>query len=155
MEIRCEKCGAPMGRLPYPPPTVDAIIEVAYGRIVLIRRKFPPSGWALPGGFVDTGETLEEACRREALEETGLLLHDLRQMHTYSDPSRDPRRHVISTIFVARADGVLRAGDDAADAKIVPLAELPSPLAFDHEGILKDFREARYGIGPSPPDGFS
>lgn len=120
----------------------------------MIRRKYPPPGWAFPGGFVDEGETLEEACVREALEETGLHIHDLRQLHTYSDPKRDPRRHVISTIFVARAEGEPKAGDDAGDAQVFSLDEIPEPLAFDHEQILRHFDEGRFGIGPSPPEAF-
>jgi ADP-ribose pyrophosphatase YjhB (NUDIX family) len=154
MELRCAACGTVLPDLPFPIPTVDAIIEVGHRRIVMIQRKYPPPGWALPGGFVDAGETLEEACVREAIEETGLHIRDLRQLHTYSDPKRDPRRHVISTIFVARAEGEPRAGDDAGDAKIFSLDEIPKPLAFDHEQILKEFVEGRFGIGPSPPEAF-
>lgn len=154
MEVRCAACDAVLKDIPFPLPTVDAIIEVGYRRIVMIHRKYPPPGWALPGGFVDAGETLEEACVREALEETGLRIRDLRQLHTYSDPKRDPRRHVISTIFVARAEGEPRAGDDAGEAQIFSLDETPTPLAFDHEQILKDFIEGRFEISPSPPEAF-
>ncbi|MBD3334184.1 MAG: NUDIX domain-containing protein [Candidatus Eisenbacteria bacterium] len=151
MKLSCPHCGRDWKPLPFPLPTVDAIIETAPGRIVLIQRKYFPHGWALPGGFVDAGESLEEACIREAREETGLAIHALRQMHTYSAPHRDPRRHVISTIFTARADGEPKGADDAADARIFSLDALPRPLAFDHERILDDYRKGRYGVGPSRP----
>lgn len=120
-----------------PLPTVDIIIEIA-GGIVLVRRKNPPHGWALPGGFVDYGESLESAARREALEETGLTVTLVRQMHSYSAPGRDPRFHTISTVFIARADGSPCSGDDAAEARIFSLDNLP-PLVFDHQLILQDF----------------
>lgn len=152
--LRCPACGEFLDDIPCPVPTVDAIIEVGYRRIVLIRRKYPPPGWALPGGFVDTGETLEEACAREAKEETGLAIRNLRQLHTYSDPRRDPRRHVISTIFVATTGGDPVAGDDAAEARVFSLDDLPSPLAFDHARILSEFASGSHGIGPSPETAF-
>lgn len=117
--------------------TVDIIIETE-GGIVLIERRNPPHGWALPGGFVDYGETLEHAARREALEETGLIIHRLHQMHTYSDPGRDPRHHTISTVFIAQAEGILLAGDDAAKAGVFTETTLP-PLAFDHGDILNAY----------------
>jgi 8-oxo-dGTP diphosphatase len=116
-----------------PVPTVDVIIR-AVGGIVLVRRKHTPLGWALPGGFVDAGETLEE---------TGLVVRLGRQFHTYSDPARDPRRHTISTVFLADADGVPRGGDDAAEARVFPAAALP-PLVFDHAQILADYFAGRY-----------
>jgi 8-oxo-dGTP diphosphatase len=125
-----------------PVPTVDLIIRTG-GGIVLVRRKYPPLGWALPGGFVDAGETLEEAAEREALEETGLAVRLVRQFHTYSDPARDPRRHTISTVFLADADGAPRGGDDAAEARIFQPGGLP-PLVFDHEQILADYLSGRH-----------
>ena len=131
-----------------PVPTVDVIIELAGDRIVLIRRKNPPYGWALPGGFVDYGESLEAAAAREAFEETGLHVTLLSQFHTYSDPQRDPRQHTISTVFVARADGAPVAGDDAAEAVAVALDALPDEMAFDHGQIVADYRRAR----TEPPD---
>jgi 8-oxo-dGTP diphosphatase len=127
---------------PHPIPTVDVIIRVA-GGIVLVRRKYPPLGWALPGGFVDAGETLEAAAAREAREETGLAVRLVRQFHTYSDPSRDPRRHTISTVFLADADGVPLGGDDAAEARVFPPPALP-PLVFDHAQIIADYLAARF-----------
>ncbi len=130
-----------------PAPTVDVIIE-AKGEdgkegIVLIKRKNPPFGWALPGGFVDYGESLEEAAVREAQEETSLEVCRLFQLHTYSDPSRDPRFHTISTVYIACGRGVLEARDDASEAKVFPRSALPSSLAFDHGRILKDYLAAR------------
>jgi len=127
-----------------PVPTVDIIIELSDNRIVIIERKNPPFGWALPGGFVDYGETLEDAARREAMEETGLKVELVRQLHTYSEPSRDPRQHTISTVFVARADGDPVAGDDAANALACHRDKLPATMAFDHRRILADFLEGVY-----------
>ena len=125
-----------------PVPTVDLIIR-AGGGVVLVRRKHPPLGWALPGGFVDAGETLEAAAAREALEETGLVVRLGRQFHTYSDPARDPRQHTISTVFLAEADGSPRGGDDAAEARVFAPGKLP-PLVFDHAQILADYLAERY-----------
>ncbi len=131
-----------------PVPTVDLIIrmktEDGVDGVVLVKRRNPPHGWALPGGFVDYGETLEEAAVREAKEETGLDVVLERQFHAYSDPSRDPRLHTISVVFLASARGVPRGGDDAAEARIFPLDELPSPIAFDHAEILRDYIEGRH-----------
>jgi 8-oxo-dGTP diphosphatase len=125
--------------------TVDAIIEVQKG-IVLIERSNPPFGFALPGGFVDYGESLEQAVRREAREETGLELLDLRQFHTYSDPSRDPRFHTVTTVFAARAEGMPTAGDDAAAARVVRIEEIGGlRFAFDHGQVLKDYLASRTG----------
>lgn len=126
-----------------PIPTVDIIIEIrdARGRegIVLIERKNPPPGWALPGGFVDYGESLEAAAVREALEETSLRVRLVGQLGTYSDPARDPRRHTISTVFIARGRGTPKAADDAGDLRIRTERGIDVPLAFDHEKILKDY----------------
>jgi 8-oxo-dGTP diphosphatase len=134
-----------------PAPTVDIIIEVEGGagpsgarRIVLIKRKNPPFGWAIPGGFVDYGETLEAAAMREAREETSLEVRLVRQFHTYSDPSRDPRKHTISTVFIATAAGTPQGADDAAEARVFSIDELPGPVAFDHGDILRDYREQKY-----------
>jgi 8-oxo-dGTP diphosphatase len=123
-----------------PTPTVDVVILSEDG-VVLVRRKNPPEGWALPGGFVDEGEFLEEAAAREALEETGLSVALLEQFFTYSDPARDPRRHTMTTVFLANAEGAPEGADDAAEARIWPWDALPRPLCFDHARILGDVRE--------------
>ena len=125
--------------------TVDIIIE-CQGGIVLISRKNPPLGWAIPGGFVDYGESVEAAAVREAAEETSLKVTLVEQMHTYSDPSRDSRHHTVSTVFIARADGTPVAADDARQAGIFTAADLPSPMVFDHPAILKDYFTYKSGI---------
>jgi 8-oxo-dGTP diphosphatase len=128
---------------------VDAIIELGGGGIVLIRRKNPPPGWALPGGFIDYGESAEEAVVREALEETGLEIALVELFHVYSDPRRDPRRHTLAIVFIASAGGTPRAADDASAVGVFREGELPAPLAFDHARILADyFRYRRTGIRP-------
>jgi 8-oxo-dGTP diphosphatase len=128
-----------------PKLTVDVIIEMGDQRdVILIRRKNPPHGWALPGGFVDEGETVEEAARREALEETSLHVELERQFHVYSDPHRDPRWHTVSVVFIGRAEGESRGADDAREARAFPREALPEPLAFDHGQILEDYLRGRY-----------
>jgi 8-oxo-dGTP diphosphatase len=128
-----------------PKLTVDVIIEIGDQReVILIRRKNPPHGWALPGGFVDEGETVEEAARREALEETSLHVELERQFHVYSDPRRDPRWHTVSVVFIGRAKGEPQGADDAREARAFPRDALPEPLAFDHGQILEDYLRGRY-----------
>mgnify|MGYP001497737456 CR=1 FL=1 len=122
-----------------PAPTVDVVILLPGDRVVLVRRRNPPHGWALPGGFVDPGEPLWAAAAREAREETGLSVELGEQFHAYSDPRRDPRRHTISTVFLGRAEGEPRGGDDAAEARAFPWTALPE-LVFDHAEILADVR---------------
>ena len=126
-----------------PIPTVDIIIEFQ-GSIILIKRKNPPEGWALPGGFVDYGETLESAALREAKEETGLNIELTKQFHTYSDPKRDARHHTITTVYIAKAHGSPIAGDDAKEAGIFKRGALPEQIAFDHREILNDYFTGRY-----------
>ncbi len=126
-----------------PLPTVDLIIEYN-GGIILIKRKNPPYGWALPGGFVDYGESLETAAVREAREETGLDVELVRQFHAYSEPERDSRFHTITIVYIARAKGLPRAGDDAADVGVFTRDNLPEDIAFDHRDILMDYFEKRY-----------
>ncbi|MEC4685050.1 MAG: NUDIX hydrolase [Nitrospirota bacterium] len=126
-----------------PLPTVDLIIEYNSG-IILIRRRNPPHGWALPGGFVDYGESLEAAAVREAKEETGLDVELVRQFHAYSEPERDSRFHTITIVYIARAKGVPRAGDDATDVGVFARDNLPEDIAFDHRDILMDYFEKRY-----------
>ncbi len=126
-----------------PIPTIDLIIEYNNG-IILINRKNPPEGWALPGGFVDYGESLEAAAVREAKEETGLDVELLRQFHAYSDPKRDPRHHTITLVFIAKAKGKAVAGDDAKEIGLFNKDTLPDQLAFDHRDIINDYFTRRY-----------
>jgi len=139
--ILCPHCGKEVEKYRNPFPTVDAIIEMEDLGIVLIRRKNHPFGWALPGGFVNYGESLESAALREAEEETSLKVELRYLLGAYSDPARDPRHHTISVVFVVRGKGEPRAADDAEDIGIFDLNSLPRRLAFDHEKILKDYSE--------------
>jgi 8-oxo-dGTP diphosphatase len=134
-----------------PAPTVDIIIELidesqnpGIKKIILIKRKNPPYGWALPGGFVDYGESLEESALREAKEETSLDVELVRQFHTYSEPGRDPRQHTISTVFIARAKGKPKGMDDALKAEVFNIENLPEKMAFDHKRILDDYINNRF-----------
>ena len=140
------------GDRPAPLPTVDILIEMPWGGVVLIERKFPPPGWAVPGGFVDAGETLAAAARREAREETSLEVELVELFHCYSDPRRDPRRHTVSTVFIGRARGEPRAEDDAARIGVFTRNALPAPLAFDHATILADYFAYRATGRRPPPD---
>jgi ADP-ribose pyrophosphatase YjhB (NUDIX family) len=141
-ELPCPHCGRPTGRYDQPRLTVDAVVIDGTGRVLLIERGHPPPGWALPGGFVDAGETLEAAVARELEEETGLVARAVRQFHTYSEPGRDPRHPTVSTVFLVEAEGTPRAGDDAAAAAFHPFSRLPG-LAFDHARILEDVARFR------------
>lgn len=136
-----------------PAPTVDIIIELrdrAQRPIILIERKNPPLGWAIPGGFVDYGESVETAAKREAYEETSLAIELLEQFQVYSDPQRDARKHTISIVFLATAVGSPQAADDAKNLRIFSLWELPENLCFDHHKILTDYRHYRdYGFRPN------
>lgn len=135
-----------------PTPTVDIIIELVdrpHRPIVLIERLNPPYGWALPGGFVDYGESVETAAQREAEEETGLKVDLIEQFHVYSDPKRDPRQHTLSIVFLATAKGEPNAGDDAKNLGIFDPWEFPTNLCFDHNQILQDYlRYRHYGQRP-------
>lgn len=141
--MQCPHCHKTIDHPRNPLPTVDVIIEID-NKIVLIKRKNPPHGWALPGGFVDYGESYEKAALREAEEETGLQVHNLNQFHTYSDPGRDSRFHTASTVFIGQASGTPKAGDDAKEAKLFERSSLPE-LAFDHATILQDYFSSRHG----------
>ncbi len=140
--IECPRCAYPVKVYKNPIPTVDVIITID-NKVLLIRRKNAPLGWALPGGFVDFGESVEEAARREAKEETGLDVELIRLVGVYSDPSRDPRTHTITTVFWAKplSDKIV-AGDDAKEAQLFAFDELPDPIVFDHRRILTDFFES-------------
>lgn len=140
---KCPYCGGEFSEYQNPVPTVDIIIEVENQGIILIKRKNYPHGWALPGGFVDYGETVEEAAVREAKEETSLAVESLRQFRVYSDPKRDPRQHTISVVFLASAHGTPRPDDDALDLGIFTREILPSPIVFDHDRILEDYFASR------------
>lgn len=118
--------------------TVDIIIRYR-GGIVLIERKNVPHGWALPGGFVDIGESLEEAALREAKEETTLDTELIEQFHAYSDPRRDPRFHTASVVFVADGKGMLQGKDDAKRAEVFSENKLPEEIVFDHRQIIADY----------------
>ena len=135
-------------RNPY--PTVDVILEVT-GGIVLIERKNEPHGWALPGGFVDYGESTEHAARREVMEETQLTAKLTHLLGVYSHPDRDPRQHNLSVVYVGSAEGLPVAGDDASAVRVFGLESLPTPLCFDHATILEDYKQfLDTGKTPSP-----
>ncbi|PID77151.1 MAG: NUDIX hydrolase [Deltaproteobacteria bacterium] len=139
--MKCPACNAEISVYRNPVPTVDIIIEIE-GQIVLVERKNPPFGWALPGGFVDYGESFEDAAVREAKEETGLKITGLRQLKTYSAPGRDARLHTASTVFIAKAEGLPVAGDDAKSAALFSGGSLPE-LVFDHHEIISDYYKFR------------
>jgi 8-oxo-dGTP diphosphatase len=143
IEEKCPQCGYVTRKHRNPVPTVDIIIEYQGQGLILIERANPPHGWALPGGFVDYGESLETAALREAREETGLVVTLLGQFHTYSDPQRDPRQHTITTVYVAQGDGTPQAADDACNLAIFAPEQLPEELAFDHRRILTDYLKVR------------
>ena len=124
--------------------TVDAIIEMGADSIIIIERSNPPFGFALPGGFVDYGESLEDAVCRETREETGMELVAIKQFHTYSDPRRDPRFHTIGTVYIGHGKGTPKAGDDAAGLRVIKLSEVEKlPFAFDHKTIIQDYIRSR------------
>jgi 8-oxo-dGTP diphosphatase len=135
-----------------PLATVDVVIECE-GGIVLVRRRNPPLGWALPGGFVDTGESVAQAARREAREETGLDVELTELLGVYSDPKRDPRGlFTVSSVFIGRAAGQPVGGDDAAEARLFAPDAVPGDVVFDHPTIISDYRRLRAGMGRPPVD---
>jgi len=137
--IQCPRCQNEIEVYRNPIPTVDIIIEIESKGIVLIKRKNPPYGWAIPGGFVDYGESLGEAALREAKEETNLDVELKKQFHTYSDQNRDPRHHTISTVYIAKGKGIHEPKDDATEIGIFTESNLPNEIAFDHRSILRDY----------------
>ena len=136
--LTCPTCGSDVKQYRNPFPTVDIIIEINDG-IILIERKNPPLGWALPGGFVDYGESLEDAAIREAREETSLEVCNLQLLGCYSDPGRDSRMHTISMVYIGTGVGTPSAGDDATNLAGFRLDSLPNQLCFDHAKILRDY----------------
>ncbi len=152
----CPHCGKPVEEYRNPLPTVDVLIAMPLpdGRegVVLIKRRNDPPGWAIPGGFVEYGETVETTAVREMQEETSLALEDLRFYTVRSDPARDPRHHTITVIFTARGRGTPRAGDDAADIGVFPSDQLPEPLAFDHRAVLEEDWRGKQGADTPPPE---
>lgn len=140
--LTCPSCGTSVKSYRNPVPAVDIIIEIG-GGIVLIERRNEPKGWALPGGFVDYGERLEDAAIREAFEETSIRISALKLLGCYSDPARDSRQHTISTVFVAQGAGQPKAGDDAARAILFQTDKLPLKLCFDHDQIIRDYLEQK------------
>jgi 8-oxo-dGTP diphosphatase len=137
-----------------PHATCDVIIEVPTPDgpgVVLVKRRHPPLGWALPGGFVEAGESTFTAAAREAQEETGLAVTLKELFGVYSDPKRDPRGlHTLTVVYIGTADGTPQGADDAEEARAFPLSALPSPLAFDHGDILAHYRRYR-ADGTRPP----
>lgn len=153
--VHCPKCGAAIREYRSPLPTVDIIIQCRRKEreegLVLIMRNREPRMWALPGGFCEYGESLEEGAVREAKEETGLDIELTEQFYTYSDPSRDPRHHSITTVFLARSMGEPSAGDDAGEVRIFRRSDIPETLAFDHKRILDDYFLYRRRRSRPPP----
>lgn len=132
-----------MFNLETPKLTVDAIIEIG-DKILLIERKYPPYGWALPGGFVDIGETVEEAVVREVKEEVGLNIKEIEQFHVYSDPKRDPRLHTVSVVFKATTSGKPKASDDAKNFGLFSESEINNlNIVFDHKKIITDYLKSK------------
>ena len=152
-QLVCPHCGTTLDEWKQPKVTVDVLVEDPAGRILLIRRRNPPHGWAIPGGFVDVGETLEAAAVREIREETGLDVELTGQFHTYSDPKRDPRHHTVTLVFLGRPvhpNATPTAGDDALEAIFFPPEAPPTPLAFDHATVLADFLTFRQSGNSMP-----
>jgi ADP-ribose pyrophosphatase YjhB (NUDIX family) len=143
----CPACGQTLREYKNPALTVDIIIESGAGQntqFILVRRKNPPYGWAIPGGFVDYGEKVEDAAAREAKEETGLSITIRSLLGVYSDPGRDPRGHTVSVVYLASGDGDAKAGDDAAELAFFSADNLPESIVFDHNQIISDYLKVRH-----------
>ncbi len=152
-QLICPHCGQPYSVYANPSPTTDVLIYNADRGLVIISRKNVPHGYALPGGFIDEGESAEHAAIREMKEETGLDVKLLGLLGVYSHPDRDPRMHTMSVVFVGEAldPEALHAGDDAGKAAFYPLDALPSPIVFDHAKIIADFKAYLEGKRPLAP----
>jgi ADP-ribose pyrophosphatase YjhB (NUDIX family) len=136
-EKKCPNCGVPVELYRNPFPTVDAVV-IRGDKVLMVERKNFPEGWALPGGFVDYGESAEAAVARELQEETGLRARSLLLLGVYSAPGRDPRFHTLTVVYAAEADGEPEAADDARDVRWWPVDALPGHIAFDHRQIIQD-----------------
>lgn len=142
-----------MPRPTTPPIAADVIIELVDRPghpVVLIERRNPPHGWAIPGGFVDVGESVEHAAIREAAEETGLTVQLKALLGLYSQPDRDPRGHTVSAVYVGQATGEPHGADDAAHAAVFEPGRFPEALAFDHAMVLADYLRQRETGRPAP-----
>ncbi|MCB9358008.1 MAG: NUDIX hydrolase [Calditrichaeota bacterium] len=133
----CPSCNARVTTYKNPFPTAD-VVCIRENKVLLILRRNPPAGWALPGGFIDYGESAEDAAIRELREETGLVAGPLKLVGVYSKPGRDPRFHTLTVVYKSSATGDLQAGDDAAEACWFDLGALPDQIAFDHRQIISD-----------------
>lgn len=151
--VLCPECGAVVSKYRNPFPTADVIIYEPSRGIVLVRRGKEPLGMAIPGGFVEEGESVEHAALREMKEETGLDIVLDGILGVYSRPDRDPRFHTMTVTFVGHTDDPdrLTAGDDAAGAAFYPLDALPLPLCFDHDRAIQDFKKYLKGLRPLLP----
>ena len=116
------------------------LLDLPERPFILIERAYPPYGWAIPGGFVDVGETVENAAIREAKEEVSLDVKLIELLGLYSNPERDPRNHTVTAVYIAEAEGMPKASDDAKLCGIFTFDKLPTVLAFDHDLVLKDYR---------------
>ena len=146
----CPGCGHVTERYKNPYPTADVIVDIG-GKVLLIRRKNPPAGWAIPGGFIDYGECAEDAARREIMEETGVAVRDLALFGVFSDPARDPRFHTLTVVFTGVSDDEPVGGDDAAETGLFAEDDLPKDLAFDHADVLAAYFARRRGEGGQRP----
>jgi len=142
--LPCPHCGQGITMFANPTPTVDVVVYLPWKGVVLVERANEPHGWALPGGFVDEGESVEHAAIREAREEIGLDVELTGLLGVYSRPDRDPRRHTLSVVFTSlpRTPDDPTGGDDAKSAVWFALDNLPEPLVFDHAEILRDFSDS-------------